>query len=341
MAPKKRQQGSSIKERLFEEYYGFSFFKAVDLLESLSPDKKPLGKTLVPGEEAVRFSVKPGFVFPPSDISSLEQTDDGSPVDMSVTFLGLVGPNGLLPQWYNELAVERNWKKDFSLTAFLDLFHHRFISLFYLAWKKYRFPENYITGAKDRLSRYMLSLSGLGTAGLSKMIGLPEESLAFYSGLLSRGVPSAIAIESAVSYLSGVRAQVDQFIEQMIPLDPEDQTQVGSVNSRLGLETICGSYVWDSQSKFRVNLGSMDYDYFLRFLPSGDILSPIFSLVKYMVGMEYEFETCIILKREEVPPCVLGAAFQPRLGWTTWIKSPSFVHKSDPSITFQESELMK
>ena len=150
MAPQKRQPGTSLKDRLFEEYYGFSFFKAVDLLESLSHDKKPLGKTLVPGEEAVRFSVKPGFVFPPSDISGLEQADDESPVDMSVTFMGLVGPNGILPQWYNELALERNLKKDFSLTAFLDLFHHRFTSLFYLAWKKYRFPENYITGAKDK-----------------------------------------------------------------------------------------------------------------------------------------------------------------------------------------------
>jgi type VI secretion system protein ImpH len=337
VAPQKRQQGTSLKNRLFEEYYGFSFFKAVDLLESLFPDKKPLGKTLVPEKEAVRFSVKPGFAFPPSDISGLEQTDDQAPVDMSVTFMGLIGPNGILPQWYNELALERNRKKDFSLTAFLDLFHHRFISLFYLAWKKYRFPENYIPGARDRLSRYMLSLSGLGTAGLSKMIGLPEESLAFYSGLLSRGVPSAVAIESAVSYLSGVQARVDQFIEQMILLDPEDQTQIGLKNARLGMETICGSYVWDSQSKFRVNLGPMDYHDFLRFLPSGDMLSPIFSLVKYMVGMEYEFELSIILKREETPPCIIGGETQVQLGLTTWIKSPGVMPDNDSRITFQEN----
>jgi len=341
VAPQKRQPGTSLKDRLFEEYYGFSFFKAVDLLESLSPGKKPLGKTLVPGEEALKFSVKPGFIFPPSDISGLEQTEDDGPVNMSVTFMGLIGPNGILPQWYNELAVARNRKKDFSLTAFLDLFHHRFISLFYLAWKKYRFPENYIPGARDRLSRYMLSLSGLGTTGLSKMIGLPEESLAFYGGLLSRGVPSAVAIESAVSYLSGVRANVDQFIEQMIPLDPEDQTQLGLANARLGLETICGSYIRDSQSKFRVNLGPMEYTDYLRFLPGGDMLGPIFSLVKYMVGMEYEFEISIILKREEIPPCIIGGKTKVRLGLTTWVKNSDIVHESDPFITLCENDLVK
>lgn len=340
MAPQKRKSGTPLKDRLFKEYYRFSFYKAVDLLESIYPDKKPLGQTLVPDEEAVKFSVKPGFVFPPSDILSLEQGNDERPVDMAVTFMGLVGPNAVLPRWYNELAQERNRQKDFSLTAFLDLFHHRLISFFYLAWKKHRFPENYLSGAKDRLSRYMLSLCGLGTRGLSEMIGLPEESLAFYSGILSRTAPSAITIEAAVSYLSGTTAGVEQFIEQMIPLSPEDQTQIGSANAQLGVDTICGSYVWDCQAKFRVSLGPMDYDGFLRFLPSGDMLGPIFSLVKYMVGMEYEFETCIILKREEVPPCVLGAETQPRLGWTTWIKSPEFIHGTDPFITFQQSELM-
>ncbi|SPD72832.1 Type VI secretion system protein TssG [uncultured Desulfobacterium sp.] len=341
MAPQKRQQGPSLKERLFKEFYSFSFFKAVDLLESIYSNKKPLGQTLEPEEEAVRFSVKPGLAFPPSDILSLQEGSEDAPANMAVTFMGAIGPNGVLPQWFNELAIERNRQKDFSLTVFLDLFHHRLITFFYLAWKKHRFPENYIPGAKDRLSRYLLSLSGLGTPGLRGKIKLPEESLAFYSGLISRQVPSAVAIEATVSYLSGATVNVDQFIEQLIPLSPEDQTQLGSANSRLGVDTVCGSFVRDCQSKFRVNLGPMGYDDFLRFLPDGDMLGPIFSLVKYMVGMEYEFETRIHLRRREVPLCELGAEKAPRLGWTTWIKSPQFIHENDPHITFQQSELMR
>jgi type VI secretion system protein ImpH len=97
VAPKKRKPGTPLKNRLFEEFYGFSFFKAVNLLELLSPDKKPLGQTLVPSEEAVKFSVRPGFTFPPSDISSLEQGDEKSPANMAVTFMGLIGPYGVLP----------------------------------------------------------------------------------------------------------------------------------------------------------------------------------------------------------------------------------------------------
>ncbi|MCK5323426.1 MAG: type VI secretion system baseplate subunit TssG, partial [Desulfobulbaceae bacterium] len=185
-----------------------------------------------------------------------------------------------------------------------------------------------------------LSLAGLGTAGLRGRIGLPEESLSFYSGLLSRQIPSAVAIESAVAYYSGASVSVEQFVERMIPLSPEDQTSIGAANAKLGVDTICGSFVWDCQTKFRVKLGPMGLDEFLRFLPSGDLLHPIFSFVRYMVGIEYEFDVRVLLKREEVPPCILGAETPaPRLGWSTWIKSPDYMHRENPYITFEEQGL--
>jgi len=336
----KREPDPSLKDRLFKEFYRFSFFKAVHLLELLFPEKKQLGRTLTPGEEAVRFSVKPGFSFPPSDISNLKQEDEKRPVNMEVAFMGLIGPSGVLPYWYNELAAERIRQKDFAFTAFLDIFHHRLISLFYLARKKYRFPENYRVGAKDRLSNHLLSLIGLGTPGLAGKIGLPQESLIYNSGLLSRLVPSAAAIEGTVEYFSGTRAEVEQFIDRTLSISPEDQTQLGVANGQLGVDAICGSSAWENQTKFRIHLGPMGYGYFLRLLPTGDLLRQIFSLVRYMVGLEYEFEIRLVLTREEVPLCVLGMKppASPRLGWSTWLKTPGVHHREDPYVTFEDPE---
>ncbi len=342
MAPQKRQPDITLKDRLIKEYYSFSFFKAVHLLESIFPDKKPLGHTLLPDEEVVRFTSKPGFVFPPNEISSIEREDNDSPVNMEVTFMGLVGPSGVLPHWYNELVLDKIWHKDHGLKDFYDIFNHRFISLFYLAWKKNRLPINYLYGEKDRISHYFLSLIGLMTPGLVERVGLPQKSLVhFCSGLLSRQIPSSVTIEAIVETYSGTTVNVEQFIERLIHISPEDQTQIGLANGQLGIDAVCGSFTWESQTKFRINLGPMDYGGFQRFLPDGEMLHSAFSLVKYIVGIEFEFEIRLFLKREEVPSCILGVETPPypRLGWTTWINSPESIQQEDPYVTFEGIEL--
>lgn len=336
MAAEERQSYPAIIERLFRECFVFSFFQAAHLLESLSPKKKPLGQTLVPGEEPVRFHVKPGLIFPPSEIANVRPSDDQGPIDMDVTFMGLIGPSGALPQWYNELGIERARQKDFAFSAFLDIFHHRLISLFYLAWKKHQFPASYLKGGKDKVSSYLLSLMGLGTEGLVDRIGLPVESLLFHCGLLSRIIPSGSAIAATLEYFSGVQVEVRQFVERLIPLSREDQTQLGTANGEVGVDAICGSVAWDCQSKFQILLGPMKYKAFQDFLPDGVMLGCVFSLVKYMAGIEYEFEVCLLLEPDEVPVCVLDreAVPGPRLGWSTWVKSKKFVHDEAPWVKF-------
>lgn len=341
MATPQRKPDPSLIEQLFQDPYGFSFFQAVNLLEKANPGKFPLGKALSPEEEPVRFSAKGGLSFPASEISALEQGEENGVAAMEVAFLGLIGPSGVLPHWYTELVEERLRKKDSALKDFLDLFHHRLVSLFYLAWKKYRFPVQFQAGAKDRLSRDLLSLSGLGTAGLTDRIGLPGESLNYFGGYFSRPVASAVAIQSAVEYFADVRAEVEQFIERTLPLEPEDRSRLGMANANLGENTVVGSQVWECQSKFRVVLGPLTYKEFQTFLPCGRMLRPIFALVKYMVGMEFEFEIRLVLKRQEMPLCTLGGrkSDAPRLGWSTWVRHADFYPDADPFITFRESDL--
>ena len=77
--------------------------------------------------------------------------------------MGLTGPLGVLPHAYTELLLDRIRQKDTALRDFLDLFHHRIISLFYQAWEKYRFTIAYERGERDRFSHHLLDLIGLGT----------------------------------------------------------------------------------------------------------------------------------------------------------------------------------
>lgn len=344
MGTEERQSGDPLTERLFKEFYRYSFFKAVGLIENLFPDKKPIGKTLAPEEEAVRFSSKTGLAFPASDISKLVHRIRERPVDMEVAFMGLIGPSGVLPHWYNEHAVERAYNKDSGVTAFYDMFNHRLISLFYLSWKKHNLSATYMPDAKDKISSCFRNLTGLGTPGLMDLLNIPDKSFVYYySGLLSRQSPSVAAIEAAAGYFADTAVSVQQFVEQLFPIDPEDQTQIGRVNSRLGIDTTCGSYVYDNKSKFRINMGPMGYNKFRRLLPTGDMVGSTCSLVRYMVGIEYEFDVSLILKREEVPMCILGqeSPAPPLLGLTTWVKARGVMHNENPRVTFGERDLFK
>jgi len=337
MGSEKRPPGPALKDRLHREFYRFSFFQAVSLLEGLSPDRKPLGTTLIPGEEAVRFSSKTGLSFPASDISGLTHGDRAQPAEMEIAFMGFTGPSGVLPHCFSEQVLERAQKKDHGLKAFYDMFLHRLISLFYLTWKKHHLSAGYLSDAKDRISSYFLSLAGLGTGGLLEAIGLPDRSLPYFcSGLLSKGTPSVCTIEAAAGYLSGTTVRVEQFVEQQLFISREERTCVGTANAELGVNTVCGTYVSDRQSKFRVHLGPMAYHQYIRFMPGGEMLRAIFSLIKYMVGLEYDFEVRLYLKRDEVPMCTLGEG-HPLLGETTWIKSFGVSHAYDPWTTFQEA----
>lgn len=339
MAPEKRTADSSLIEHLFAEAPRYNFFSAVHLLETLYSEKKRLGTTLEPGQEPVRFSVQPGFSFPASDISELVPGKDDDPTRMKVAFLGLIGPSGILPHWYNELALDRLRAKDPTLTEFLDLFHHRLLSLFYLAWKKHQFPVNFQPGARDRLSGYLLSLCGLGTQGMTGRIGFAEESLNFYSGLLSRTVPSASAISDTVAHFTAAEARVEQFLERLIPLDSADLSPLGRGNAVLGGDSILGTHVWECETTFRVVVGPLSLSQFQRMIPSGDLHQPTFALIRTMVGIEYEFALRLMLRREEVPGCRLGQAPnrpETRLGWSTWLKGEQFLHDVDMAVTFQE-----
>ncbi len=333
MAAKKRKQNTSIAERLFAESQTFSFFKAVRLLEELSTGAGELGKTLEPGKEPVRFSVKPGFAFPPCEINSIESREDGPPV-MSVAFMGMIGPSGVMPYWFNEMALNRNREKDFSLTSFLDIFHHRLITLFYLAWKRSRFAENYSEDHTDRLSAMLLSLTGLGSKWLLEISGLPAERFLFYTGQLSRPAPSVSSLTAVISSMTGTDVSLDQFRERSIKLTPEDMTSLGTANAALGVNTVVGSEVTDMQTGFRVNIGPMGYDEYLKFLPGGDMSEPVKAMVRFSAGIEYEYDLKIILKKEEVPPLGLGLGY--RVGQTTWMVEPEGGAEEDKYIIIRE-----
>ena len=329
MAAKSRSSDTPLISILFDEAYRFDFFQAVRLLERINAQRSPVGRDAGSSPETVRFRSRVSLQFPPSQVHDIRRvTADGDEkqTEMEVAFMGMTGPQGLLPAPYTELLLDRLRYGDKALWEFLDIFNHRLISLFYRAWEKYRFPVAYERGSDDQFTESLFHMVGIGTRGLRGRTSVPDEALVFYGGLVAQRPHSAAAVEALMSDYFGVNVKAEQFSGQWLLLDEGGLTRLGQANSELGKNTIAGSRVWDNQSKFRLRFGPLRLKEFGEFLPSGDGFTPANELARLLAGQELDFDFQLVLRADEVPSLISTsrAKRKPMLGWTTWLKTKPF-----------------
>jgi type VI secretion system protein ImpH len=329
-----RQPG--LEERLFAEPYCFEFVQAVRLLRRFYPHRKEVGLFQPPRTEAVRFGATPSLAFPASEIQELVERPSAPPL-MRVNFMGLIGPLGVLPLYYTELVADRVRGRDHTLLDFLDIFHHRLISLFYRVSRKYHFQIGYEQHEEDSFSECLLHLIGLGSAALRTRQPVMDESLLFYTGLIAQQPHSAEALRLLLASYFDVPVTVEQFLGAWYRIEPSTQCRLDDTtleSQQLGFGAIVGDEVWDPQSRIRIVIGPLALERYLDFLPTGSAFQPLQSIVRFFAGDEFDFELQLILKRESVPPCRLGEAGSnaPRLGWLTWCKTRELEYNPSETI---------
>ena len=331
MAAEGRRTDTPLTGTLFDEAYRFEFFQAVRLLERIYPEKNPVGRNgNAPSKEVVRFRTRQTLEFPASEVHQITRQPgaDGQdpPPQMMVNFMGMTGPSGVMPTHYTELVAERARYKDTALWEFFDIFNHRMISLFYRAWEKYRFYVAYERREEDRFTEYLFDIVGMGTRGLRDRMGMPDEGLLLYGGLISQRPHSSVAVAAILGDRFDAPAALEQFTGQWLRIEDDSITQLGEANSVLGLSAIVGTRVWDVQSKFRIRFGALTLQQFTGLIPAGANFEPMTKLARFLVGTEFDFDVQLVLKAEEVPDLVLTtrAKRRPMLGWTTWLKTQDF-----------------
>ena len=331
---------TEVGEKLRREPFSFDFFQAVRLLERFLPERTSVGRFAHPDTEVARFSVHPSLAFPASQIQAMD-CPENRPVEMTVNFMGLTGPEGVLPNPYTSLIIERLRASDSSPRDFLDIFNHRIISLFYRAWRKYRFDVAYEQDERDIFSRDLLSLLGLGSQGLRDRLTVSDDTLIYYSGLLAQRPRTATALQQILADYFEVPVEIEQFAGAWYRLDRETQCRLAEENSEsgeLGFGAVVGDEVWNQQSKVRIVLGPLSLERYVDFLPDGQSWEPLRAWVQFFSNDEWDFEVKLVLEREQVPACTLGAegSSGPQLGWVSWVKSAPF--RRDPDDTVLELE---
>jgi type VI secretion system protein ImpH len=367
-------------DELFRNGYDFDFFQAVRVLSRWRPPDRPaprlVGRRARPEEEAVRFRAHLSLAFPPSTIWDVElprsEAKEGSErlhpqvPRMTVTFMGLYGPQGTLPRHYTDrlLQLDRDLRtvERYSLRAWLDLFNHRLIALFYRTWEKYRFWMHFEAGEPftpepDPFTLAVLSFAGLGLTPLRNRVKVAARlhdegrvterelarvddlALIYYAGMLAQRPRNAANLQALVADYFGLRVQVLQFQGQWLPLGAESLTRLGDANSALGESVVAGERVWDVGSKFRLRLGPVQKKVFLDLLPDPaptperKTFFLLVQLVRLYLGPELDFDVQVVLRMEDVPDCQMSdGGLGARLGWNTWVRSGPMRQDVDDAV---------
>jgi type VI secretion system protein ImpH len=322
-----------LLDRLYAEPWAFEFFQAMQLLERLQPERTAVGTFGDPSQEAVRLTTSPSVAFPASEIQALVDRD-GQP-RLTVNFLGLTGPQGVLPLAYSLYVAERVRAGDHALKDFLGIFDHRMLSLFYRAWEKTHVGVAHGDGSRDWLTRHLLDLVGFGGDALQHRLPMRDEVLLYYAGLLGLRTRPAAGLEQMLTDFFGVPVAVEQFVGAWYPLERTTQSELGdelSASSQLGLGAVAGDEIWDQQSRARVRVGPLTRRQYDDFLPGGSAYEPLRAFTRLYTDDLIDFEIQLVLAREDVPPCRLGGDTPLPLSWCTWLATKPLGRNPDDTV---------
>jgi type VI secretion system protein ImpH len=330
MEDEERTTADSLAAALRNRPFDFDFFQAVRRLECVNSDLPRIGHSRRAKNDPVRFCQNVSLAFAPSTISAYCEATDQDPAKMTINFFGLLGQGGPMPLVITEYIYDRMQnRKDKTLAAFLDIFHHRMISLFYSAWACNQQCVSYDRKDEDRFAVYIASLFGIGDDSFRNRDALPDVAKLHYSGRLVCQTKNVEGLREILSDYFEVPVRIQQFVGQWIDLPQNYLCRLGASyeSAKLGSTLIVGSRFWECQQKFRIKLGPMDLSEYQAFLPGNDSIQRLVAWVKNYVGDEFLWEVQLILKASRIPRLCLGRAGQ--LGWSSWLGSRKFQKNAD------------
>lgn len=303
-----------LAESLLAHAERFDFFQAVRLLELARPDAAPVGSGSDPTREAVRFRARVGLEFAVNDIvrgGSIDQYRRGV---LEVAFMSLTGSEGVLPEPYCELVLERSradgmpgtlFGPDDDARDFLDIFNHRLISLFYRGRKKHRLALGASGEQAALLERLLFQLIGFNE-GVAVRDLYREDSrvpvqprvLLRYAGMLAGGQRSMAGLQTMLSDALGAPVHGAQGPGRWLPLEERFQTALGGRlgrNHALGMDTVLGGRAWDASGAIVLQIGPLDMLQFRALQPGGAKYELLAFMTRFYLREDLDVEVTLTL----------------------------------------------
>ncbi|MGH1485302.1 MAG: type VI secretion system baseplate subunit TssG [Cellvibrionaceae bacterium] len=213
-----------------------------------------IGEDGPPTNEVIRFKSVSSLGFSLDAIRNVNlDPDKPDHYELLVSFMGLLGSTGVLPQHYIKLSLERIKHGDYALSEFIGLFEHRLISLYYKAWGKYKLPVQYECSSQEGEDDFSKALKGFSGFYRGKALQL------YYSGHYSKNNRPLSNLKKMVSEFLDAEVLVESMVGRWLPINKRDRCLSGirGKNHQLGAGVILGKRYWDIQSKIIICINNI------------------------------------------------------------------------------------
>ena len=291
----------------------------MQLLRLLTYLQIQLGKNV-----KVKFVTSLSLKYPEHEVEKIIITDqDQENIDLEVTtsFLGIIGTTGVLPSHYTESILEEKKAKDLSLLNFINIFYNRIIKSFANIIKAHNIEltyEDYLINDKQQSYNWNLinNLMGITPNIAQKFI---PDLLLNNAGMLINASRSEWGLKTILSHYLQYPVEIEQFIAEKILLNPQELSTLGQDNNKLGCSFYLGQYAYFNQNKILVKICNLDLKIYNQFIYDQGLKKTLMQILDFYLDKHIDYKIVfLILEHEKFTQ--LGGINPRKIGINTWCK---------------------
>ncbi|MCU4639570.1 type VI secretion system baseplate subunit TssG [Acinetobacter courvalinii] len=315
-------QDSSVVDQIFKKAGSFEFIQSIRLLRHL-----PAPSRQQDWSDDFKFGTSFSLSFPATEIEELSYQDQR--IHLTNLVVGLTGTQGALPYTYTNKLKQSSRQQRLEIKAFLGLFNHKLTTKYVDASIAYNLPVRYEIEQKNHYLDILHALNGY-IRSQHQQHDL-DEYFAEFSGLMQGQNNTAHALKTILGRVFDTQVQIQEFVKEKFQLGDEQKTTLGGSHpSLLGINTFCGDTVEQIDGKIEIQIGPLNREQYLAFLPNQPLNKKLKDLIQTWCSPTLFIDVRLILDKSEIRPISLDSSHAMGLGQGAFLMpSEQLQHNSE------------
>ena len=308
----------TLPEQILETPEAFDLDQLIYIVESIRTNAIALGEDSDPSREAIRIRSKFTMHQEGTEVDHITVGNTPSRLpEVTINTVCIGGLNGPLPIPFTEILLDQAKQKDFSGYHFLDIFHHRLVSMWHRLRKR-TYPHLYKSPPTTTpLGKLQEDLSGFKQQG-----NIPHQLFFDHFWRRSRSLVSLIQM---IERFFNIKTSIQPFEGTWRTVDISEGSKIGIKGQFqiLGKNAILGLRCWDQTAGFTITIYLLDWETTQQFLPftdaslGGENYSRLKQLLISYMGILPKVFLKLSLEPNQNKGTILNKKYG--LGWNSWL----------------------